>query len=467
MKITIIGSGYVGLVTGACLAKVGHKVCCMDADESKVQLLQQGRVPIFEPGLDPLVAELAEKGSLQFTSDLAAAVESSDLIFIAVGTPPMEDGSADLRHVLSVAAGIGDTMTGNKLVVTKSTVPVGTTHQVQEVIRQRLQARHLELTVEVASNPEFLKEGSAVTDFMRPDRIIVGSSSERAQTILREVYAPFNRNSDRMLVMDVRSAELTKYAANIMLATKISLINEIASVAEQLGADMEQVRHGIGSDPRIGYHFIYAGCGYGGSCLPKDVRALRRSAHEHGCPTAVLDAVEDTNERQKEKLFNYINQYFKGELSGRVFALWGLAFKPNTDDMREAPSRILMEALWQAGARVQAYDPEAMSVARGLYPDTTQLALVESRDAALEGADALVICTEWQSFRIPEFDLIRSRLRQPVIFDGRNLYDPTQLSGLGFHYFGIGRGDSVQQHIVDNTSTEDCKIPQETAKYVA
>lgn len=444
MKVTIIGSGYVGLVTGACLAKVGHKVCCMDADQDKIAQLQRGQVPIFEPGLDDLVVELANKDFLQFTSDLKTAVAFSDLIFIAVGTPPQEDGSADLRHVLEVAAGIGDTMTTSKLVVTKSTVPVGTTHRVQALIQERLHQRQLDVAVEVASNPEFLKEGSAVTDFMRPDRIIVGTASDQTRAIMRELYAPFNRNSDRMLVMDVRSAELTKYAANTMLATKISLINEIANLAEQLGADMEQVRHGIGSDPRIGYHFIYAGCGYGGSCLPKDVRALRRTAQELGCPMDVLSAVEDTNERQKKKLFKLINQYFEEGISGKVFALWGLAFKPKTDDMREAPSRVLMEALWDAGARVQAYDPEAMAVARSLYPDPDKLALADSRDAALLGADCLVICTEWQNFRIPDFDLMRERLTQPVIFDGRNLYDPAQLHRLGFRYFGIGRGDSVR-----------------------
>lgn len=467
MEITIIGSGYVGLVTGACLARVGHKVCCMDADQHKVALLQQGQVPIFEPGLDTLLSELLSKEFLHFTSDLAAAVNFSDLIFIAVGTPPQEDGSADLRHVLDVAAGIGDTMTTAKLVVTKSTVPVGTTHRVQEVIRRGLQARQLELDVDVASNPEFLKEGSAVSDFMRPDRIIVGTSSDRTRAIMREVYAPFNRNSDRLLVMDVRSAELTKYAANTMLATKISLINEIANLAEHLGADMEQVRHGIGSDPRIGYHFIYAGCGYGGSCLPKDVRALRRSAQDHACPMPVLSAVEDTNERQKEKLFNHIIQYFKGDISGKVIALWGLAFKPKTDDMREAPSRVLMEALWEAGARVQAYDPEAMDVARGLYPDSQKLVLAESRDAALLGADCLVICTEWRNFRIPDFDLMRERLTYPTIFDGRNLYDPEQLTRLGFRYFGIGRGDSIKTDIVDNFEAESCKKPSKPAESAA
>lgn len=443
MKVTIIGSGYVGLVTGACLARVGHKVCCMDANSDKIERLKRGETPIFEPGLEELIQENMARGTLCFSADIDAAVAYSDLIFIAVGTPPQEDGSADLRHVLAVAAAIGRTMSSDKLVVSKSTVPVGTAARIKATIGEELHKRQLDLQIRVASNPEFLKEGSAVADFMRPDRIIVGSNSKQVRKRMRELYAPFNRNSDRMLFMDIRSAELTKYAANIMLATKISLINEIANLAEKLGADMEQVRHGIGSDPRIGYHFIYAGCGYGGSCLPKDVRALRRSALDHACPTRILDAVEATNEHQKSKLFNQINQYFKGDISGRTFALWGLSFKPRTDDMREAPARVLMEALWDAGARVQAFDPEAMEVARSLYPDQANLALVNSRDAALANADALIICTEWQSFRIPDFELLRETLRQPVIFDGRNLYDPKQLRKLGFRYFGIGRGESV------------------------
>lgn len=449
MKVTIIGSGYVGLVTGACLAKVGHKVCCMDTNTSKIERLRRGEAPIFEPGLEELIREDMARGTLCFTDRVAEAVAFSELIFIAVGTPPQEDGSADLSHVLAVAAAIGQHMTTDTLVVSKSTVPVGTAARIKATIQQALTQRQCSARIRVASNPEFLKEGTAVTDFMRPDRIIVGSKSRQVRKTMRELYAPFNRNSDRMLFMDIRSAELTKYAANIMLATKISLINEIANLAEKLGADMEQVRHGIGSDPRIGYHFIYAGCGYGGSCLPKDVRALRRSALDHACPTRILDAVEATNEHQKNKLFNQINQYFNNDIAGKTFALWGLSFKPRTDDMREAPARVLMEALWAAGARVQAYDPEAMEVARGLYPDQTGLQLVNSRDEALTGADALVICTEWQSFRVPDFDCMRATLRQPVIFDGRNLYDPKQLRKLGFRYFGIGRGDSV------NEDTED------------
>lgn len=449
MKVTIIGSGYVGLVTGACLAKVGHKVCCMDADARKIAMLDAGKVPIFEPGLEDLVQECASRGQLIFTSDINTATNFSDMIFIAVGTPPREDGSADLKHVLNVASDIGNHMDGDKLVITKSTVPVGTTSKVIQTVRRQLQARGAQYRITAASNPEFLKEGSAVSDFMRPDRIIVGTDSDTIRNRLRELYAPFNRNSDRMLFMDVASAELSKYAANTMLATKISLINEIANLAEHLGADMEQVRHGIGSDPRIGYHFIYAGCGYGGSCLPKDVRALRHTARQFGSPMGILDAVEAANEYQKSRLFSHIDQYFKSDIEGKTFAIWGLAFKPKTDDMRDAPSRILMEALWAAGARVQAYDPEAMGMARALYPDADKLQLAESRDATLCGADALIICTEWQSFRIPDFNLMKQELNYPVIFDGRNLYEPEQVHAAGLSYYGIGRGDALKR--------EDCQ----------
>jgi len=403
MKITIFGTGYVGLVTGACLAEVGHDVLCMDVDVSKVEGLQQGNIPIFEPGLESLVLNNAKTGNLMFTSDVQEAVKYSDLMFIAVGTPPDEDGSADLSHVLDVAANIGKYMNNSKTVVTKSTVPVGTSDKVLATIKSELKARDKDQQVTVASNPEFLKEGDAVADFMKPDRIIIGTDSgpgsENARTLLRELYAPFNRNSDRMIFMDIRSAELTKYAANAMLATKISFINEIANLAEKLGADVEQVRRGIGSDPRIGYQFIYPGCGYGGSCFPKDVRALERTAHDHDYKMGILSAVERANKIQKTRLFSFINQHFKEGIEGKTFAIWGLAFKPKTDDMREAPSRVLMEALWAAGAKVIAYDPEAMDETRRLYPDQALLTLVDSQDDALVEADALVICTEWQKFR--------------------------------------------------------------------
>ena len=443
MKITIFGTGYVGLVTGACLAEVGHHVLCMDVDQDKIEKLQQGHIPIYEPGLEDIVIENTKAGVLVFTSNVEEAISFADLIFIAVGTPPDEDGSADLSHVLDVATNIGKYMENSKLVVTKSTVPVGTSDKVRAAVTAALKDRDSGLQVTVASNPEFLKEGAAVSDFMKPDRIIVGTDSDSARQTLKELYAPFNRNSDRMVYMDIRSAELTKYAANAMLATKISFINEVANLAEQVGADIEQVRLGIGSDPRIGYQFIYPGCGYGGSCFPKDVRALGKTAVEHGLDLGILAAVEQANIRQKEKLFSFINQYFKGDISGKTFALWGLAFKPRTDDMREAPSRSLMEALWDAGAMVRAYDPEAMEEARRLYPQQDKLILAGTRDDALHGADALVICTEWQHFRAPDFELIKQTLSHPAIFDGRNLYDPQKMAELGFTYYAIGRGASV------------------------
>lgn len=446
MNISIFGTGYVGLVTGACLAEVGHDVLCMDVDAAKVTGLQAGIVPIYEPGLEALVLTNTKTGNLLFTSDVEEAVNFSDLLLIAVGTPPDEDGSADLSHVLDVAANIAKYMNNSKTVVTKSTVPVGTSDRVFGAIQQQLRDRAEDLRVDVASNPEFLKEGDAVADFMKPDRIIVGTTSEAARSLLRELYAPFNRNSDRMIFMDIRSAELTKYAANAMLATKISFINEIANLAEKLGADVEQVRRGIGSDPRIGYQFIYPGCGYGGSCFPKDVRALERSALESGCEMGILAAVERANIFQKTRLFSLINQHFKGDIKGKTFAIWGLSFKPKTDDMREASSRVLMEALWAAGAAVQAYDPEAMPETRRLYPDQNQLTLMDSPDDVLHEADALVICTEWQHFRAPDFEQVKSSLKQPVIFDGRNLYEPAKLAEMGFHYYAIGRGASVIKH---------------------
>lgn len=445
MKITIFGTGYVGLVTGACLAEVGHQVMCMDVDKAKIETLQQGGLlPIYEPGLEDLIVENRAIGNLAFTSDIPTAVDHADLLFIAVGTPPDEDGSADLRHVLDVATNIGKCMNNSKLVVTKSTVPVGTSDKVRTTIQAVLDGRGSDLNIALVSNPEFLKEGSAVADFMKPDRIVVGTDSTAAREILNELYAPFNANSNRMQFMDIRSAELTKYVANAMLATKISFINEVANLVEHLGGDIEQVRRGIGSDPRIGYHFIYPGCGYGGSCLPKDVRALGRTAQEYGFEMGILGAVENANERQKGKIFSYINQHFKGDISGMTFALWGLAFKPRTDDMREAPSRVLLEALWEAGARVKAYDPEAMDEARRLYPDQEKLILPGTRVDALHGADALIVCTEWQHFRAPDFEMIKNCLTYPVIFDGRNLYDPAKMASIGISYYGIGRGMSVR-----------------------
>jgi len=443
MKITIFGTGYVGLVTGACLAEVGHEVLCMDIDQTKINRLKDGVIPIFEPGLDSLIQTNYKNGNLGFTISTEQAVNYGDLLLITVGTPPDENGSADLNHVLTVAANIGKYLKKTATIITKSTVPVGTSDKVYAVITNELQNRSCDIPVVVASNPEFLKEGDAVADFMKPDRIIVGTDSEQAKSRLRELYAPFNRSSDRMLYMDIRSAELTKYAANAMLATKISFMNEIANLSEKLGVDVEQVRRGIGSDPRIGHHFIYPGAGYGGSCFPKDVRALGKTAEENNIQLRVLAAVESANEHQKIRLFNFINQKFKGHIKGKTFAIWGLAFKPKTDDMREASSRVLMEALWEAGANVTAYDPEAMDETRRLYPDQPRLKLVDSQEQALQSADALVICTEWQHFRAPNFEQMKSLLKEPLIFDGRNLYDPAQMASLGFSYYGIGRGDSL------------------------
>lgn len=440
MKVTIFGSGYVGLVTGACLAEVGNDVVCIDIDENKIERLQHGEVPIYEPGLDVLIRRNQEAGRLQFTTDVDHAVGHGLFQFIAVGTPPDQDGSADLQYVLAVARSIGERMQGYRVVVNKSTVPVGTADKVREVVRATLAERGSEIEFDVVSNPEFLKEGAAIDDFMKPDRIVVGTDNPRTTELLRALYAPFNRNHDRMVCMDIRSAELTKYAANAMLATKISFMNELANLAERLGADIERVRVGIGSDPRIGYHFIYPGCGYGGSCFPKDVKALERTARDVGYVARLLQAVEAVNESQKRRLFEKIARYFDGDLAGRTIALWGLAFKPNTDDMREAPSRTLMEALWKAGARVRAFDPVAMGEARRLYGDRPNLTLCENPEAALRGADALAVVTEWNVFRSPDFDEIRQSLSRPVIFDGRNLYDPARMKALGFDYFAIGRG---------------------------
>ena len=444
MKLTIYGTGYVGLVTGACLAEVGHQVLCMDVNHAKIEALKAGLMPFYEPGLESLVLNNVRNGQLAFTTSITEAVAHSALQFIAVGTPPGEDGSADTRHVHKVAESIATHMESSKLVVTKSTVPVGTSDLVRHTLASTLLRRGKSADFAVASNPEFLKEGAAVADFMRPDRIIVGTDNEDIKQQLMELYAPFNRNHERMIFMDIRSAELTKYAANAMLATRISFMNEIANIAELVGADVEQVRHGIGSDPRIGYQFIYPGCGYGGSCFPKDVTALRHTAAEQGYQSTLLAAVEQVNKAQKMRLFDKIHAHFNGRLNGLTFALWGLAFKPKTDDMREAPSRVLMEALWQAGARVQAYDPEAMQETQRLYGAHPQLTLLGTKETALQGADALVICTEWQHFRAPDWELLKSALARPVIFDGRNLYDPQMLQRRGFTYYAIGRGDSVK-----------------------
>jgi len=446
MQITIFGTGYVGLVTGACLAEVGHHVMCMDVDQGKIDGLRNGVIPIYEPGLESVVAHNYEAGRLKFTSDVSEAVAFGALQFIAVGTPPDEDGSADMQYVLAVAGSIGDHMEDYKVIIDKSTVPVGTADRVAERVREKLAARGKDLDFDVVSNPEFLKEGAAVNDFMKPDRIIIGTDSERPMEMLRELYYPFNRSHDRVIFMDVRSAELTKYAANAMLATKISFMNEIANLAERLGADVENVRRGIGSDPRIGYHFIYPGCGYGGSCFPKDVTALSRTAREYDYDARLLNAVEAVNASQKEVLFNKIQHHLKGELSGITVALWGLSFKPNTDDMREASSRVLMEKLWAAGATVQAFDPEAMTETQRLYPDQPALQLCGTKEQALKGADILVICTEWKEFRSPDFAHIAESLKIPVIFDGRNLYDEEVLSRYGLSYYAIGRGLNQFRH---------------------
>jgi UDPglucose 6-dehydrogenase len=441
MRITVFGTGYVGLVQGAVLAEVGHDVLCIDVDAAKIAGLRAGRIPIYEPGLEDMVRKNHAEGRLGFATDAAEGVAHGRIQFIAVGTPPDEDGSADLQYVLAVATGIAEHMEAPKVVVTKSTVPVGTADRVaarmMEVLGRRQRS---DLSFDVVSNPEFLKEGAAVADCMRPDRIVIGTTSEEAEEVLREVYAPFNRNHDKVIVMDVRSAELTKYAANCMLATKISFMNEIACLAERLGADVEAVRQGIGSDPRIGYQFIYPGAGYGGSCFPKDVKALIATARGTGFEPEVLAAVEARNETQKTVLFDKIARHYAGELRGRVFALWGLAFKPSTDDMREAASRVLMEALWEAGARVQAFDPQAMEETQRLYGERDDLTLCGTKEAALRGADALVTMTEWQAFRAPDFELIAERLAAPVIFDGRNLYDPARMARKGIAYYAIGRG---------------------------
>ncbi len=447
MNVTIFGTGYVGLVHAAILADAGHTVCCVDIDAEKIANLERGIIPIYEPGLTPLVEKNYQAGRLTFSTDAQHGVTHGDIIFIAVGTPPDEDGSADLKYVLAVAETVAQHMQATKIVVNKSTVPVGTGDKVSSAITEVLAARGTTLAFDVVSNPEFLKEGSAVADSQRPDRIIIGTDSEHVEERMRELYEPFNRNHEKIIVMDIRSAELTKYAANCMLATKISFMNEMANIAERLGADIEAVRKGIGSDPRIGYHFIYPGCGYGGSCFPKDVQALERTAAKAGYQTDILRAVESVNARQKSRLFEQIQHHFGTDLQGKTFALWGLSFKPNTDDMREASSRVLMEQIWTAGATVQAFDPEAMRETQRIYGTRPELRLMGTKEAALQGADALVIVTEWRDFKAPDFSLIKQSLSEAVIFDGRNLFEPARLARQGFAYYGIGRGLSVRPQL--------------------
>jgi len=440
MKVTVFGAGYVGLVTGACLAEMGNHVLCVDVDSRKIDMLKRGEVPIHEPGLDTMIQRNAAAGRLQFTTDAAAAVAHGTMQFVGVGTPPDEDGSADMQYVLAVARTIGQHMTDYKVVVDKSTVPVGTADKVRAAIAEQLAARGTPMSYAVVSNPEFLKEGAAIEDFMKPDRIVVGSDDERATLLMRAIYSPFMRNSDRLVVMDVRSAEFTKYAANAMLATRISFMNELARLADAVGADIELVRKGIGSDPRIGTHFLYPGTGYGGSCFPKDVKALIHTGRSNGVTLRVLDAVEEANDIQKLVLVERVVQRFGENLNGRNFAIWGLAFKPNTDDMREAPSRVIVEELTRRGARVQAYDPVAMPEAQRVLSHVSGFSVVASAQAALEGADALLIVTEWREFRTPDFDHIKATLKQPLVLDGRNLYEPELMRSLGIDYVGIGRG---------------------------
>jgi len=439
MDVTIFGSGYVGLVTGACLAEVGNTVLCVDIDPAKIAVLEGGGVPLYEPGLEELIKKNRDAGRLSFSTDTAGGVAHGLFQFIAVGTPPDEDGSADLRHVLAVARSIGEHMDTYRILVDKSTVPVGTADKVAETVREALATRGADVEFDVVSNPEFLKEGAALEDFLRPDRILVGTDNPRTAELLRALYAPFNRNHDRVMLMDVRSAELTKYAANAMLATKISFMNELSNIAEAVGADIEKVRVGIGSDPRIGYQFIYPGCGYGGSCFPKDVRALERTARAIGYEARLLNAVESINRRQQDVLFEKIANHFADGLTDHTIALWGLAFKPNTDDMREAPSRRLMESLWDAGARVQAFDPVAREEALRIYGERDDLILTQDAMSAVEDADALVIVTEWTEFRSPDFAAIARKLNHPLLFDGRNMFDPKVVTAVGLTYFSIGR----------------------------
>ncbi len=445
MRISVFGSGYVGLVQAAVFADVGHRVICMDINEQRVENLRRGEIPFFEPGLADKVLNGVDQGLLTFTTDTKEAVQESDYLFICVGTPSGDDGSADLQYVMDVADGIALNMTSRKVVVNKSTVPVGTADAVTARINEVLERTGRSIPFEVCSNPEFLKEGSAVTDAMSPDRIIVGARSTTTVEEFRRMYQPFNRNREKLMFMDPRSAELTKYAANAMLATKISFINEIANIAEAVGADVELVRKGMGSDPRIGYQFIYPGAGYGGSCFPKDVRALKHLAHSEDCSASILTAVHDTNQRQKNKLAERVMQRLGANLTGKTVAVWGLSFKPNTDDMREAPSRFLLENIWSCGGKVRAYDPEAMEACAAIYGERDDIEYVANKDAALDGADCLVICTEWKTFWSPDFDDLKARLNAPIIIDGRNLYNPAHMAELGIEYYGIGRGLSVKQ----------------------
>lgn len=444
MKVTVFGIGYVGLVQAAVLASVGHNVVCVDIDQNKVDNLKKGIIPIYEPGLTAIVEETYKNGLLDFTTDAKAGIDHGQIQFIAVGTPPDEDGSADLKYVLAVAETIATHMSTHKIIINKSTVPVGTADKVSNKIKDVLSTRNENIDFDVVSNPEFLKEGAAVSDCKKPDRIVIGTDNEDVRTAMRELYAPFNRNHERMIFMDVRSAELTKYAANCMLATKISFMNEIANLAEKLGADIEAVRHGIGSDSRIGYQFIYPGCGYGGSCFPKDVQALVRTANSVDYQPALLEAVESINFNQKQKLFNNLHTHFQGDLAGKTIAVWGLSFKPQTDDMRAAPARELMESLWEVGANVQAYDPEAMEECQRIYGNEKKLMLTGTKEAALKNADALVICTEWSQFKAPDFEFIAETLNKKVLIDGRNLFEPELMKKKGFAYYAIGRGDSVK-----------------------
>jgi UDPglucose 6-dehydrogenase len=455
MNLTIHGTGYVGLVTGACMAEAGNHVLCVDIDATKIEALKNGEIPIHEPGLDDVVRRNVAAGRLNFTTDVTEGVRHGLFQFIAVGTPPDEDGSADLRHVLAVAKSVGEKMDRYKIIVDKSTVPVGTAAKVKATVMAALAERTLSDDYvgdfDVVSNPEFLKEGAAINDFMKPDRIVVGSDSSRADTLIKTLYEPFSRNHDKLILMDIPSAELTKYAANAMLATKISFMNELSNLAELCGADIEHVRIGIGSDPRIGYKFIYPGCGYGGSCFPKDVKALVHSAAQLGYDTELIRAVESVNDRQKHVLFAKLTAHFGNDLSGKTFAIWGLAFKPNTDDMREAPSRVLMEAIWAAGGSVRAYDPEAMGEVERIYGDHSGLVLCDTAREALTGADALILVTEWQEFRSPDFDVIREELNQAVVIDGRNVFDTENMAKLGFTHYAIGR----QPRVVNESARQE------------
>jgi len=439
MKITVIGSGYVGLVSGACLADLGNNVLCLDVDPRKIVILNQGGVPIFEPGLDEVIRRNVAAGRLRFTTDVAESVAHGLVQMIAVGTPSGEDGSADLQYVVAAARAIGRTMNEYKVIVDKSTVPVGTADKVRAAVQEELDARDVKTEFSVVSNPEFLKEGAAIDDFNRPDRIVIGADDEHAIKVMRDMYAPLQRNHDRLMVMDIKSAELTKYAANAMLATRISFMNELANLAEKVGADIESVRKGIGSDQRIGYHFLYAGCGYGGSCFPKDIRALQRTGEEFGLPLKILQAVEEVNHAQKNVLLQKITKRFGNDLKGKHFAIWGLAFKPGTDDMRDATSRVLMEGLWEKGATVTAHDPVAMKETQHIYGERADLRYAETPLDALQDADALIIVTEWKAFKSPDFEAVKSRLKQPVIFDGRNLFEPSSVAEQGIEYHGIGR----------------------------